>query len=365
MSIVSVKKMKKILNQQDMRDINLNSVLRLIRRAGPLTRRQIEGALDLSWGAVSGATATLLQGGYIKEVKVTGSAGAGRTPTALAVDTDTYAVLGLDVNRSGLTGVVLDLAGNVLLRTNAEPAATDRDEWIGEITAMLDRLLHFTAREQRPVLTVGIAMQGAVDAKNGIAANFPAKGWQDVPLGEMLSQKYALPVYLEHDPDCIVYAAAGTEARDAVLLRVDKGIGMAVMLEGKLLQRFGAFEPGFTRQNGRLLEESATTRGLSAKAGCDFASAVAAAERGDAAVCALFDTLAEDLGTAIANVAELFNVNDFLLCGKMMTCKALFWEKLIAAASHRRPLSLSTTDVAQAATGAALLAVERHSIKFE
>ena len=53
--------MKKILNQQDMRDINLNSVLRLIRRTGPLTRRQIEGELNLSWGAVSGATAALLR----------------------------------------------------------------------------------------------------------------------------------------------------------------------------------------------------------------------------------------------------------------------------------------------------------------
>ena len=53
--------MKKILNQQDMRELNLNSILRLIRHCGPLTRRQIEAALDLSWGAVSGATATLLE----------------------------------------------------------------------------------------------------------------------------------------------------------------------------------------------------------------------------------------------------------------------------------------------------------------
>ena len=365
MSRVSVKKMKKILNQQDMRDINLNSVLRLIRRTGPLTRRQIEGELNLSWGTVSGATATLLQGGYIKEVKAAGAFGAGRTPTALAIHPDTYVVLGLDVNRSGLTGVVLNLAGETLLCTKADPTATDRDGWLDEIHAMLDRLLHFAAKHGRPVLAVGIAMQGAVDAKNGIAANFPAKGWQDLPLCEALAQKYALPFYLEHDPDCILYAAAGNEARDAVLLRVDKGIGMAVMLEGKLLKRFGAFELGFTLQNGRPLEESTTTRGLAAKAGGDFAKVVAAAEGGDPAACALFDTLAEDLGTAVANVAELFHVSDFLLCGKMMACKALFWEKLTATACRRRTLTLSTTDVAQAAVGAALLAAERHSIQFE
>lgn len=355
--------MKKILNQQDMRELNLNSILRLIRHCGPLTRRQIEAALDLSWGAVSGATATLLQGGYIKEIKSAESAGAGRTPVALIANPDDHFLLGLDVNRSGLCGIVTDMTGRVLLHTKADPAADTRDEWIAEIEMLIQRLLHFAGK--RKVLAIGIAMQGAIDAKNGISANFPAEGWQDIPLAALLREKFALPVFVEHDPDCILYAAsADRELRDAVLLRVDKGTGMAVMLDGKIFKRFGAFELGFTAQNGCRLDDSITTRGISAKSGKPFAEVAAAAKQGDANALALFDRLADDLGTAICNVAVLFNVKNFLLCGKMMAQKHLFWERLSAALSPHG-IQADVTDVEQAAVGAALLAAERHSIRFD
>ncbi|MBR6727236.1 MAG: ROK family transcriptional regulator [Clostridia bacterium] len=353
--------MKKILNQQDMRDLNLNSVLRLIRHAGPITRRQIEAALDLSWGAVSGATATLLQGGYIKEVKAPDVAGAGRTPVALVINSEDHFILGLDINRSGLSGVVVDQTGHVLLRTKAEATALTKDEWIGEISALTERLLHFAGK--RSVLAIGIAMQGAVDAQRGISAVFPAEGWQNVPLADILSKRFGLPVFLEHDPDCILYAAsADRELQDAVLLRVDKGTGMAVMLDGKIFKRFGAFELGFTVQNGHTLDDRITTRGIATAAGCPFSEAVAAAKAGDPHKLALFDALADDLATAMINVAQLLNVKEFLLCGNMMSCKELFRERLIAAAGD---LSIDETDVGLAAVGAALLAAARHKIRFE
>lgn len=359
--------MKKILNQQDMRDLNLNSILRLIRRDGPITRRQIETALNLSWGAVSGATATLLQGGFIKEVKASAPAGAGRTPTALAVNPDDHFVLGLDVNRSGLSGVVLNQCGRVLFSVTGESCAADREAQIEEIAALLRQLMDFCG--DRSVLAAGLAMQGAVDSKNGISANFPAQNWKDVPLAALLSERFALPVFLEHDPDCILYAAsAEQELRDAILLRVDKGTGMAVMLDGKIFKRFGAFELGFTLQNGRPLDESVTIRGLAAAANCPFAEVVSRAEAGDARAMALFQGLAEGLGEAMVNMAHIFNVRDFLLCGRMMDHRHLFWQALIGVIERSAPhcqLHAAITDVGKAAVGAALLAAARHEIRFE
>ena len=359
--------MKKILNQQDMRDLNLNSVLRLIRHAGPITRRQIEAALDLSWGAVSGATATLLQQGYIKEVKAPEAAGAGRTPAALEIDPDDHFLLGLDVNRSGLSGVVTDLGGRVLLRTKADPTAVTKDAWIEEISALIDRLLHFA--KGRTVLAIGIAMQGAVDAKRGISASFPAAGWRDEPLAALLTERFGLPVFLEHDPDCILYAASTElELQDAILLRLDKGTGMAVMLDGKIFKRFGAFELGYTVQDGKPLDERVTTRGIAAAAGLPFEEVAKMAADGHESAVALFKDLATSLATAVVNTSHMFHVSDFLLCGKMLAHKELFWQELTAAVaslSPDRPLQLDVTDVGQAAVGAALLAAARHEIRFE
>ena len=359
--------MKKILTQQDMKDLNLNSILRLIRREGPVTRRQIAAALDLSWGAVSGATATLLQGGYVKEVAAPEVAGAGRTPTALVINQDDHFLLGLDVNRTGLSGVVTDQCGNVVHSLSAESTAADRDAQITEIRELIDRLLELCG--DRSVLAIGLAMQGAVDSANGISASFPTTGWRDVPLAQILTEAYHIPTFLGHDPDCILYAASAEQAlKDAILLRVDKGIGMAVMLDGKLFQRFGAFELGFTGSGTASLNDLITTEGLAHAAGVPFEQLVADAKAGNKAALALFDRLAEALGETMVNMMHIFHVDRFILCGKMLAHHALFRQRLTAVTEQRSPrrvLHTDITDVGKAAVGAALLAAARHEIKFE
>lgn len=358
--------MKKILNQQDMRDINLASVFRLIRHAGPLTRRQIEATLDLSWGAVSGATAALLRAGYIKEVKAEITAAAGRTPIALAVNPDDHFLLGLDVNCSGLSGVVVNLKGDVLHRLDREAAATTKAEWIGEIESIVQELLAVT--EEKTVEGIGIAMQGAVDSKAGISANFPAKDWQDVPLAALLSESLGYPVFLAHDPDCILYAAsAERDLQDAVLIRVDNGTGMAVMLNGRIFERFGAFELGFTVTADDLrLDDRITKQGLAKQANMPFAELVTAARAGAPTATALFEKMAESLAAAIVNTAQLFCVKDFLLCGKMMRHSDLFLSHLTAAVARyeKDTLHIDMTEVEKAAVGAALLAAERVTLQF-
>ena len=360
--------MKKYLNQQDMRDLNLNHVFRLIRAAGPLTRRQIESATDISWGAVSGATALLLQKGYIKEVKISGSIGAGRTPIALAVNDEDHFMLGLDVNRSGLRGVVTDLTGKERFCAQKEVTVTDKAAWIDEIEAMIRTLLD--AIPQKRVLAVGIAMQGAVDAKAGIAATFPVEGWQDVPLAAILEERFSLPVFLEHDPDCILYAAtAEEELRDAILLRLDNGIGMAVMLNGKIFHRFGAFEIGYTvTDTGERLDALVTIPGLEKQAGLPFAELANAAERGEKNALSHFEKMAERLAAAIVNVTQLFCVEELLLCGKLMRFAPLFLPMLTARTAQLAPekqLRLRVGDVEKAAVGAALLAAERVTLSFD
>jgi len=360
--------MKKYLNQQDMRDLNLNNVFRLIRASGPLTRRQIEAATDISWGAVSGAAALLLKEGYIKEVKVDAVSGAGRTPIALAVNDEDHFLIGLDVNRSGLGGVVIDLAGKQVFSLSQEVTATTKDEWIGEIKGMIAALRQAVADKR--ILAIGIAMQGAVDAQQGVSVRFPAEGWHSEPLATLLEEEFSLPVFLEHDPDCILYAAtAGDDLQDGILLRVDKGIGMAVMLNGRIFHRFGAFELGYTvTDTGERLDACVTTVGLAQKADVPFADLVKAAERGEKSAISFFDKMAERLACAIVNTAQLFQVDDFLLCGKMMAKSHLFWQQLTknaAALAPERQLRLAITDVGQAAIGAAMLAAERMTLQFD
>ena len=85
-----------------MKDRNYTNVLRLIRKSGPLTRRQIEAETGLSWGAVSNVTAHLIELGYIRECKeplgaVPPGVGAGRIPIYLEADRETHFVIGMEM----------------------------------------------------------------------------------------------------------------------------------------------------------------------------------------------------------------------------------------------------------------------------
>ena len=85
-----------------MKQANAADILFLIRECGQITRKQIEALTGLSWAAVSGITARLIEHGYITECKSAQSTGAGRTPFQLEINGADHFVIGLDVNSSGL-----------------------------------------------------------------------------------------------------------------------------------------------------------------------------------------------------------------------------------------------------------------------
>ena len=210
-----------------MKQANAADILFLIRECGQITRKQIEALTGLSWAAVSGITARLIEHGYITECKSAQSTGAGRTPFQLEINGADHFVIGLDVNSSGLRAVLINLKNTVLQSWSHSADFTSRQSLLNGITALTKQVL--ASAGKRHILGVGVAMQGLVDAKNGISIRLPqCKNWSQVPLAQLLQNTLRLPVFLEHDPNCILYArTADSDADNAILLRVDNGIGMA------------------------------------------------------------------------------------------------------------------------------------------
>ena len=147
------------------------------------------------------------------------------------------------------------------------------------------------------------------------------------------------------------------------------GIGMAVMLNGKVFERFGAFELGYTiAQNGERLDDLITRRGLSRRSGLPFSELLKAARTGDSKATAFFSQMADALAAAIVNTAHLFHVEDFLLCGNMMEAQELFWGQLVSKTTEYaqgHALHIDKTEVEKAAVGAALLAAERITLQLQ
>ncbi len=229
------------LRLQDLSGQNRAQVIELFRRHKLLSRQEIADLTGLSWGGMTKIVARLLEEGILTET-VSEVSGPGRKPHSLSLCRDDNLVAGLDINLEGLGGVVVNLAGEPLgsfARPNSQRDAASLRALILDFAQEL-----LSAFPGKRFLALGIAMQGSVDAGTGTSVIFPRfPDWHSVPIGDMLNQLTGLPVRLEHDPDCILSSVLPKNSADnALLLRIDHSIGMAVALNGQLLRGPGVLE---------------------------------------------------------------------------------------------------------------------------
>ena len=368
--------MKKYINQLDMKMANAADIFALIRKREKITRKEIEAETGFSWGAVSTITAQLIEKNYIREFKLKAKCGAGRTPSYLEVNGDDFFVLGVDINISGFKAVVVNLKNNVSESFFRKVLFTDKESLLCEIVDFIGNTLSFL--KNKKIIGIGIAMQGLVDAKNGISVNIPhCRDWESVPLAQIIQDKFEIPVFIEHDPDCVLYSVQAEDiCKDAILLRVDEGIGMSVLIDGKIFNRQGAFEIGHTVAvpDGVLcscskqgcLEAYASENGMARLAGKSFENLVKMAKDGDEESLKLFSDMAKHLAVAISNMSCILCIDKIVLCGDMWKYKDLFYDEFlykVKLISGKSSVEFSFIDVENAAIGAALIAIER-SIKI-
>ncbi|MBQ2614200.1 MAG: ROK family protein [Clostridia bacterium] len=368
--------MKKYINQMDMKQANAADIFALIRKSRRITRKEIEAKTGFSWGAVSTIASLLIEKNYIRELKCEQPKGAGRAPSYLEVNTTDHFVLGVDINISGFKSVLVNLQNEIVGNNFYKATYSDKDSLLSEIIKFIKETM--TLADSKNIIGIGVAMQGLVDAKNGISVSIPhCKDWSNVPLSYIISKEFDLPVFIEHDPDCILYAVSTEQIyKNAILLRVDKGIGMSVLSGGKIFGKPGMFEIGHTIAvpNGMLcscgkqgcLEAYASMSGMATLAGCRFDELVQKVKSGDKKSQEIFYDMAKYLAVALLNASHMLCISRIVLCGDMWQYKDLFYDAFLNSLKEidsKNSLEFSFIDVENAATGAALIAIE-HAIKY-
>ena len=88
------------------------------------------------------------------------------------------------------------------------------------------------------MLGLGLGTPGLVDTRQGIVRQAVNLDWQGLPLGDLLTARYHLPVYLVNDSQAaalaeFIYGGWQTDQNLAVI-KVGQGIGAGLVLEGRL-----------------------------------------------------------------------------------------------------------------------------------
>lgn len=224
-------------DQSTARALNRRLVLDQLRRNGPMSRAAITVAVGLSPAAVTFVTAELIAEGLLVEREAL-LAATGRRPVPLDIDYSSKHSIGLKVMVECVIGVITDLATRVI--AEARLALPDsRPETVVRVSARVSERLLAQAKVSRSrVIGIGLTLAGQVDAENGVCRQMQRFGWRDVPIGAMLAEAVAVPVWVDNDANAFAVSqhlfghARGLQSIAAVAL--GRGVGAGLVVHGRL-----------------------------------------------------------------------------------------------------------------------------------
>ena len=147
-------------------------------------------------------------------------------------------LVGVDIGGSKIAVLVVDRDERVLARQVAPTAAGAPERAVDEIAAVVASALADAKATTDDIAAVGVGVPGRVDPLTGTVTLAVNLGWQDLPLGTRLEQRFGRPCVVEND---VRAAALGLHRRrvvgpidDLAYLAVGTGVSAGVVLHGRL-----------------------------------------------------------------------------------------------------------------------------------
>lgn len=328
--------MQKATRQQT-KNHNTRLILKTIFDAGEISRADIARATHLTRPTVSSIVADLIQSQFVIETGQGPSAG-GKRPTMLSVAQDAHQLLSIDLGSHEFRGAVLNLRGEIIHRIDVSSHQYTGEDALELAFNLIDQLV---AKATEELLGIGIGTPGLVDAKAGVIINAVNLDWVDVPLRDLISQRYGKPVYIANDSHMAALAeftfGANRESNNLIVLKIGRGIGAGVVLNSQPFygDGMGAGEIGHivvVEENGRsctcgnrgCLETVAGTAAILEQAqqtlkqpDLVWEDVVNAFAQGEANITSIVTTAGQYLGKAIASLIGGYNIHHIVLTGRV------------------------------------------------
>ncbi len=219
-------------------------VFRQIMTNSPISKKELQDILGISWGMISNITNQLVEEKYI-EPYIRETQGVGRKAEEYDINHNDNYCIGIDFNYNGIIAVITDMKGRIVEQQERVFEVREREYALKQIFEVTD--LFFEHFQEKKILGIGFAVQGIVDIYEGVSVLISAiKDWEDVPLKKIMEERYGVKIFLEHDPNCIMRCERafgclkGRNVTEAILVNHDPriGAGMSVMTRGQICHGF-------------------------------------------------------------------------------------------------------------------------------
>jgi predicted NBD/HSP70 family sugar kinase len=235
-----------VLKPEDTRIKNTTTLLQLILKNNDISRVELSRITGLTKTTISSIINEFIALGIVEESRIISTGKVGKSPTPLHIRKDMVYTIGVHVARKKIKTVLIDAQMNIILR--GKELAYKKLGLKGVLESLflsIDNIIKSAEKHHIEIGAIGIGIPGPLDAQTGIVRHPPKfEGWEDVPLGKIVNEKYKLPVWIENDANVGVLAekwhGGGKDLKNFVYILINEGIGAGVVIDNELYQ--GAYD---------------------------------------------------------------------------------------------------------------------------
>jgi predicted NBD/HSP70 family sugar kinase len=304
-------------------------VLQRIYESGPTTRAELARETGLTAATISDLVTQLEIDGIVAEVGIAPSSG-GKPPILVDINADARSIITIDLGGGRWKGSVRNLRHEIVHTIVVDQDSRTGDDALRGVTTLIRELLDASPF---PLLGIGIGTPGVV-THDGVVVEAANLGWTDLPLSQILTNTFDIPVHIVNDARATAmaeYLLGDHGTANLIVVKLGRGVGSGIVLNGNVYsgEACAAGEIGhiasIPRQGGPVTLESvastpAIARSLADGLDLEFTGRpskfIAAHAGDDAGVTArVIEQIGSDLAAILASVIGTLDVHRIVISG--------------------------------------------------
>ncbi|MDO6390080.1 ROK family transcriptional regulator [Pontibacter sp. BT731] len=352
-------------------------VLEILSSQGNATLADLGRQLNVSTPKINELITELIAEGLVRDFGKS-NAGVGRKPNIYGLEASSAHFIGVEVKRESINIGLMDFSEKFLkIELDIPFHLENSNESLDQLCSKIEEFIDSTTVPKDKILAACVNISGRVNHKTGYSYSF--FHLHQEPLSQIIRDRIGIHTYLENDTRGMAfgefYSGVVTSEKSVLFVNIDEGIGMGIMIDGKLYYGKSGFAGEFghipllandiichcgkkgcleteasglaiTQQFKARLKQGATsivTNTVSDIAKINLQHIIHAALNDDMLAIEIISEAGEKIGRGIAAIMNLFNPELIILGGSLAETDA-YIRLPIKAAINKYSLSLVSTD---------------------
>lgn len=227
------------------------NIIRFYINNGSSTIAELSKQVDLSIPTTTKIITELIEEGFVQDFGKQETDG-GRRPNLYGLNPDSGYFVGVNVKLYQVDFVLLNFKGEAVTLDEKVPFSLENTpSSLDELCRLILEFIHTAESKASKILAVGVNITGRVNSMSGYSYSYFYFG--EKPLAALLQERIGIPCFIDNDTRAMTYGeyiyGVGKGEKDMIFVNIGWGIGIGIIINGKLYYGKSGFSGEFGHVN--------------------------------------------------------------------------------------------------------------------